>query len=191
MRKTTTVSTIHYATTLTRHGVVLEDLGDTINIRVPRLKWFAHSKPRVAAFLLALATTVLLTILLSTGRVRSRQIGLPLAGLWFGSGVLTWLTGWNVLLRIGDFRQEFEFRVSKTSLDIIARGFPYSNDPERHQEWHMPIQQIGSIRGDLYGMGLTIQHVGQDMPEFLHHAPKELRVAIATALMDAIKRLQG
>lgn len=51
-----------------------------------------------------------------------------------------------------------------------------------------PRARIGSIKGDLYGMGLTIRVVGRDIFEMLHGYPPELRNWIAKTLSDAISK---
>lgn len=85
-------------------------------------------------------------------------------------------------------KPEAIIELDQQSLCIDCADHSRKDPSERlHRSWFR--RDVGSIKGDLYGMGLTIRVSGKEMFEMLHRCPQELRVWIARTLTDELRRV--
>lgn len=182
--KRSVLPTLQYADSLSRYGVVVETQEDALTIRVPRAGW-KRTGPLlpilVGAFLVCVLTFG--SLVLGVGRY-AVYVGITgaMAFMLFAS------TAVAILGAATAAGYETHFKLTQQTLAVTEIGTLSDQMPNGRRDWESPTAQIGNIKGDLYGMGLTIQVIGREIAEFLHGHPEAVRIGVATLLRGSLAR---
>jgi hypothetical protein len=176
--------TLDYANALSRYGVVVDEQGDSVSIRVPKAGW-----RRVAPVLSVLIATI--GLLAGSGIWLAIAPG-HLAGFAMAIALFSFIgLSLTVVILAGTAPGtglETQFTLDRGTLAVVELGTASDEMPNGRRDWKWSIGQIGTIKGDLYGMGLTVQVIGTDLREFMHGHPEPVRRGVATLLNEGIER---
>jgi hypothetical protein len=171
-----------YADALTRFGVVVDRTKpQETRIFVPGARW--RDQPWLFVVLVsAVAVAIGLVMAISSG-LRGMT---PLVVIISSLPVLGVAIGGVTNTALPSVQRTLEFRISPAEFTVVIIG-PRTNDFPGTLVYTWPLEQVGRIKGDLYGMGLTIQIVGTELLELMHGHSPALRVALASLLNETVE----
>lgn len=167
-----------YADLPSRHGVVVDRTPDAVTITVPPRprRWRV---PAIVLMIVAgLGGAAYAANLGANGRWRDAMEGL--VHLWAVAIALAVSLSKEAMSRRANL-PDAEFRVTRDELEVCARGAGHAGLRRSCRR-----SDVIAVKGDLYGMGLTIRIRDRQMIEMLHHYPKGVRIWLARTIAEEL-----
>jgi hypothetical protein len=189
------VPLLPYADVAAQYGVLVDRRpSGGMTITVPPWPWYRRPAVFYGAAVMLVVQVVPAVFMAVNDRVWAPliafgAIGIIIACIWFA---MYSISKHMPSVKVDNFAARFD--VERDTLNVwwrrpgeTHRSYPARGRPADVTHFSCRRDEVVSIRGDLFRMGLTIRVHRRFIAEMLHERPKVLRVWIARALCEALR----